>query len=161
MNIYTPHDRATELPGQAPSALTDVARDGCHIEAADVLVQVVRPFVGAKVFRPENIGKPHDRTSAIDVLHRVNSVDADVRKVNAAGVELHRDGFAEFVPWASVRRVTTRGLDADGETTGTTVYEHAGWSGLGVCWLTDQELDAHSVNQRKFGRENRRAGGRS
>lgn len=99
------------------------------LAAPDKLVQIVRPFVGARLNRARDPNCPYGsylpRTSAIDVLHRANSVDADVRAVNAAGIEYNWDGKAYFVTWAEVRSITVRGLDADGGATGTTVYENA------------------------------------
>lgn len=89
-----------------------------NIVAPDKLVQIVRPFVGT--------GRSvHRGDSAIDVLHTLNSIDADVRKVDASGIELSRDGFAQVVPWAEVRSITVRGM-ADDETTSAVVWQNAG-----------------------------------
>lgn len=89
-----------------------------NIAAPDKLAQIVRPFVGT--------GRGvHRGNSAIDVLHVTNTVDASVRGVSAAGIDLlGHDGFAQFIPWADVRSITVRGI-VDEETCGATVYENA------------------------------------
>jgi hypothetical protein len=89
------------------------------------LIELVRPFVGAKVNRQrDERGYILPLTAAVDILHRCNSVNADVRAVNAEGFEKVWDGQAEFIPWREVRSVTIRSLDADEETASATTYEH-------------------------------------
>jgi hypothetical protein len=98
--------------------------------APDRLVQIVRPFIGAKLNRARKPGCPFNsmlpRSSALDVQHIMNTVDADVRDVNAAGIELRgHDGFSRFVPWSEVRSITVRGRDADGNDDGYAVWLNA------------------------------------
>jgi hypothetical protein len=96
-----------------------------HPATTAELIELVRPFVGAKVNRQrDERGYILPLTAAVDILHRCNSVNADVRAVNAAGVEKVWDGQAEFIPWREVRSVTIRSLDADEETVSATTYEH-------------------------------------
>lgn len=88
-----------------------------RIAAPDKLVQIVRPFVGT--------GRSiHRGDSAIDVLHILNSVDASVVAVDAAGLTLNENGHLRDVTWADVRSITVRGM-ADEETTSKVVWENA------------------------------------
>jgi hypothetical protein len=96
-----------------------------HPATTAELIELVRPFVGAKVNRQrDERGYILPLTAAVDILHRCNSVNADVRAVNAEGFEKVWDGQAEFVRWSEVQSVTIRSLDADGSTTAATTYEH-------------------------------------
>jgi plasmid replication initiation protein len=89
------------------------------------LIELVRPFVGAKVNRQrDERGYILPLTAAVDILHRCNSVNADVREVTAEGIEKVWDGQAEFIRWSEVQSITIRSLDADGNTTAATTYEH-------------------------------------
>jgi hypothetical protein len=89
------------------------------------LIELVRPFVGAKVNRPrDERGYILPLTAAVDILHRCNSVNADVRAVTAEGFEKLWDGQAEFIRWSEVQSITIRSLDADEETVSATTYEH-------------------------------------
>jgi hypothetical protein len=89
------------------------------------LIELVRPFVGAKLNRArDERGYILPLTAAVDILHRCNSVNADVRAVNAEGFEKVWDGQAEFIRWPEVQSITIRSLDADGNTVSATTYEH-------------------------------------
>ncbi len=97
------------------------------------LAALLRPYVGTmrSIHRTDG--------SRVDVLHLVNSVDADVRGVTSEGVELSHDGFARFVPWGEVRSVTVA------------------VGGAERVFLTDAELVRLSHAHRRFMRERRYA----
>lgn len=80
------------------------------------LAAILRPFVGAKLSRAP-------RTTAVDILGQINSINADVRAVTDAGVERFSCHQLELMPWHTIRRVTVRSIDRDGNTTSQAVYE--------------------------------------
>jgi hypothetical protein len=91
------------------------------------LIELVRPFVGAKAFpqRDPNAryGGYLPQTEAVDILCQTNKINADVRSVTEAGIEVFFYDRCEFVPWGEVRRIVVRSLGGNGETTGQAVYE--------------------------------------
>lgn len=90
------------------------------------LIELVGPFAGAKLNPPRDPGNRWrilPQTAAVDILCRTNKINADVRAVTAAGIEVFFYDRCETVPWAEVQRVVVRELDGNGETIAQTVYE--------------------------------------
>lgn len=81
------------------------------------LKKLLAPHIGAKLRR----GRP---THKVDVLALTNAIDADIRDVTSAGIERFFYSGCEIIPWAEVRRVTIRAVDAEGSTVSTQVFEH-------------------------------------
>lgn len=92
------------------------------------LVDLIRPFVGAKLNPPRDpaTGYVRHRTSAIDIHHASDRMDADVRSISAEGVEdfFYRD--TDLVPWSAIRGITISSLDEYGNRTAETRYVHIG-----------------------------------
>jgi hypothetical protein len=63
----------------------------------------VEPFVGT--FRAIHRGDG----SQIDILHTVDSIDADVRSVSSDGVEVFSYDRCHFIPWPAVRSIRISG----------------------------------------------------
>jgi hypothetical protein len=96
-----------------------------HPATTAELIELVRPFVGAKVNRPrDERGYILPLGAAVDILAICNSINADIRAVTAEGFEKLWDGQVEFIRWSEVQSITIRSLDADGNTVSATTYEH-------------------------------------
>lgn len=91
------------------------------------LADLIRPFVRAKVDRKPDpdakYGGYLPLTAAIDILHRTNSYDADVRAVTDEGVSVFFYDRCELIPWGKIRRVTVAGIDERGNRLSEIVFE--------------------------------------
>jgi hypothetical protein len=83
------------------------------------LAEVIRPFAGKRL--------NGDLSASISIEARGgNYSNADVRSVRGGYVEVFFYSACDLVPLANIERVVVRGMDARGNVTGTTAYEHVG-----------------------------------
>jgi hypothetical protein len=87
--------------------------------------EVVTSFVNAKLNPPRSPeGYARPRIVTVDIeTPGVNWVDADVRRVSDAGVEIFFYNKCRLCPWSDVRQITVASRDKDGNRTSSRRYE--------------------------------------
>lgn len=129
--MHTSPAVAAKPPSGAPATSADAACGrGQHLVTTKQLADLIRPFVGAKINRQRDTKSPYGgylpRTAAIDIHHRTERRDADIRSAGPDGVEDFFYADCDLIPWHSIRGITIAALDSMGNRTAETTYRHLG-----------------------------------
>lgn len=88
------------------------------------LAEVLTPFVGAKLtLKRDANGYVIRPSAAVDLrCPGCHKIDADIRSVGPAGVEVFFYKGCDLIPWADLYEVEVREIDALGNTLSSRVY---------------------------------------